>query len=41
MGAMMGEQKILALLGEAEFTNVDVKHLEGDFIYNYYIARKS
>jgi 2-polyprenyl-3-methyl-5-hydroxy-6-metoxy-1,4-benzoquinol methylase len=40
LGAMWGEQKALELLAEAGFTDVTVKQVEGDFLNNFYIARK-
>ena len=41
LGAAWGEQKAIELLNEAGFTKIDVRTVEGDFINNYYIARKS
>jgi len=40
LGAMWGEQQALAYLAEAGFTDVVVQQVEGDFINNFYIARK-
>lgn len=40
LGAMWGEEKALAMLGEAGFTCVDVRQLPHDFMNNFYIARK-
>jgi 2-polyprenyl-3-methyl-5-hydroxy-6-metoxy-1,4-benzoquinol methylase len=40
LGTMWGEQKALELLAEAGFTDVAVKQVEGDFLNNFYIARK-
>lgn len=40
LGAMWGEQKALEFLAEAGFTDVVVRQVEGDFINNFYIARK-
>ena len=37
---MWGEKKALELLAEAGFTDVAVKQVEGDFLNNFYIARK-
>jgi Zn-dependent membrane protease YugP len=36
---MWGEQKALELFAEAGFSDVEVKHVEGDIMNNYYIAR--
>ncbi len=41
LGAMWGEQKALEMLGEAGFSNVSVKQVEGDILNNYYIATKA
>jgi 2-polyprenyl-3-methyl-5-hydroxy-6-metoxy-1,4-benzoquinol methylase len=40
LGAMWGEQKARQMLADAGFTSVDVKHVEGDILNNYYIATK-
>jgi 2-polyprenyl-3-methyl-5-hydroxy-6-metoxy-1,4-benzoquinol methylase len=40
LGTVWGEQMALKLLAEAGFENMVIKHLEGDFMNNYYIARK-
>ena len=40
LGAMWGEQKAREMLGEAGFTSIDVKRVEGDILNNYYIARR-
>jgi 2-polyprenyl-3-methyl-5-hydroxy-6-metoxy-1,4-benzoquinol methylase len=40
LGTMWGEQKALELMGDAGFTQVDVKQVEGDIFNNYYIAIK-
>jgi 2-polyprenyl-3-methyl-5-hydroxy-6-metoxy-1,4-benzoquinol methylase len=40
LGTMWGEQKALELLAEAGFTDVAVKQVEGDFLNNFYIAKK-
>ena len=40
LGTMWGEQKALELLAEAGFTDVAVQQVEGDFLNNFYIARK-
>jgi len=37
---MWGEKKALELLAEAGLTDVAVKRVEGDFLNNFYIARK-
>ena len=37
---MWGEQKALELMGEAGFTDIDVKQVKGDSFNNYYIAIK-
>lgn len=41
LGTMWGEQKAVEMLGEAGFTSVQVKQIEGDVINNYYIANKA
>lgn len=41
LGTMWGEQLARWMLNDAGFTNVTVKHVEGDIENNYYIARKS
>lgn len=38
LGTMWGTQKALELFGEAGFTNVEVKSVEGDFMNAYYVA---
>ncbi len=40
LGTMWGEQKAKELLAEAGFKAIDVKKVEGDFMNNYYVARK-
>jgi len=40
LGTMWGEQLARQKLAEAGFTRVDVKQVPGDFINNYYIAKK-
>jgi SAM-dependent methyltransferase len=40
LGTMWGEQKALELLAEAGFTDVAVRQVEGDFLNNFYIAKK-
>ena len=41
LGTMWGEQLARQKLGEAGFTNVETKKVEGDFLNCYYIATKS
>ena len=41
LGTMWGEQKALEMLAEAGFSSVSVENVEGDFMNNYYVARKS
>lgn len=41
LGATWGKEKALEMLGEAGFTEVEVKQLSHDFLNYYYIARKS
>lgn len=40
LGAVWGEEKALEMLKEAGFTQVEIKHLEHDFLNNYYIVKK-
>jgi SAM-dependent methyltransferase len=40
LGTMWGEQKAIELMSEAGFKDIDVKQVEGDFMNNYYIAKK-
>jgi SAM-dependent methyltransferase len=40
LGTVVGEQKVTDLLTGAGFQDVDVRHVEGDFFYAYYVARK-
>jgi SAM-dependent methyltransferase len=40
LGAAWGEQLALTMLGEAGFSDIDVRTVEGDIINNYYIARR-
>jgi len=40
LGAAWGEQKALQMLGDAGFTQVEVKRVEADLFNNYYIATK-
>ena len=41
LGAMWGEQKAVEMLNEAGFDDVNVARVEGDFLNNYYVARKT
>ncbi len=41
LGTMWGEQKARQMLNEAGFTQLEVKHVEADFLNSYYIASKS
>jgi 2-polyprenyl-3-methyl-5-hydroxy-6-metoxy-1,4-benzoquinol methylase len=41
LGTMWGEQLARKKLGEAGFTNVEVKSVEGDILNAYYVATKS
>lgn len=40
LGTVWGEAKAVELLTEAGFKSVEVKHLDGDVMHAYYIARK-
>ena len=40
LGTVWGEQKALELLAEAGFKDVEIKHLEGDYMNNYYVMKK-
>ena len=40
LGTVVGEQKVSQLLRDAGFSDVKVEHMDGDFFYAYYIARK-
>ena len=40
LGTMWGEQKALAMLADAGFTDVTIENVEGDVMNNYYVARK-
>jgi 2-polyprenyl-3-methyl-5-hydroxy-6-metoxy-1,4-benzoquinol methylase len=40
LGAMWGEEKAVEMLNEAGFSNVELHHLEHDFINTYYVATK-
>ena len=41
LGTMWGEEKARAMLGEAGFGNVEVKHLPHDFQNAYYIVSRN
>jgi hypothetical protein len=41
LGTMWGKEKVLEMLGEAGFKNVEVEQLEHDFQNYYYMVRKS
>jgi len=41
LGTAWGEQKALAMLGEAGFSRVEVHRLADDPLNNYYLARKA
>ena len=41
LGAAWGEQTAVRMLHEAGFAQVEVKTLDGDFINNYYVARRT
>jgi SAM-dependent methyltransferase len=38
LGSVWGEQLALQMLADAGFTSVEMAHVEGDFLNNYYIA---
>ncbi len=40
LGTVWGEQKARDMLAAAGFTQVDIKHVDGDILNNYYICRK-
>lgn len=40
LGTVWGEQQALALLAEAGFTRVEVRHISTDVVNNYYIASR-
>jgi SAM-dependent methyltransferase len=40
LGSVWGEQLTLRMLADVGFTSVEVAHVEGDFMNNYYIATK-
>jgi hypothetical protein len=39
LGTMWGEQKARQMLNEADFTHLEVKQVEADFLNSYYIPR--
>lgn len=41
LGTMWGEQKARHMLTDAGFAHVEIDHVEGDIINNYYVATKS
>lgn len=41
LGAMWGEEKCVEMLNAAGFSDVQLHHLEHDFMNTYYVARKS
>lgn len=41
LGTMWGEQTARAMLADAGFTSVDLRHVEGDILNNYYVATTS
>jgi SAM-dependent methyltransferase len=41
LGTMWGEQKARAMLADAGFTSIDLKHVDGDILNSYYIATKA
>jgi SAM-dependent methyltransferase len=41
LGTMWGEEMALTMLGEAGFRSIDVLHVDGDAVNNYYVARKA
>ncbi|CAN5660035.1 class I SAM-dependent methyltransferase [soil metagenome] len=41
LGTVWGEQKATRMLEEAGFTTVEVRHVDGDILNNYFIATKS
>ena len=40
LGAMWGEEKAVEMMTAAGFTNVELKHLDHDFMNTYYVATK-
>lgn len=40
LGTVVGEQRTTELLREAGFRDIDVKHVEGDVFYAYYVVHK-
>ena len=41
LGTMWGEQTARRMLAEAGFTDVDIRHVDGDIVNTYYIATRS
>ena len=41
LGTMWGEQTARRMLAEAGFTEVDIRHIDGDIVNTYYIATRS
>ena len=41
LGTMWGEQQARQMLADAGFTSVDLRHVEGDILNNYYIATRA
>ncbi|SEP12701.1 class I SAM-dependent methyltransferase [Trujillonella endophytica] len=40
LGAAWGEELALTMLREAGFTDIEVRHVEGDILNNYYVAKR-
>lgn len=40
LGTMWGEQLALQMITDAGFSSVDLRHVDGDILNNYYIAKK-
>ena len=40
LGTVWGEELAVQMLGDAGFSNVEVKRVDGDVVNNYYVARK-
>jgi len=41
LGTMWGDQQARQMLSRAGFTQLEVKHVEADFLNSYYIASKN
>ncbi len=39
LGAVWGEQLALRMLGEAGFSDVDIRRVDGDVVNNYYVCK--